>query len=105
MFIDDTNASAAVRTAPQRFLLRQPPLDTHLFDPQQVGTQADVIVVLMPLIELLQVGAREILTFKAEGDLAFSYQGAIPLDPGAVFILHPATLAAMFQVFFFQHAF
>ena len=59
----------------------------------------------MTFIEFLEIGAGEILAFKAKGDVILSYQGTVSLDPGAVFILYTASLASMFEIFLLQQSF
>ncbi len=90
--IHGTYISAALRASPYIFLLLKPLLYANLLYPQQIANQAYVIIANMPLIDLLQIGAREIRALKTKLYAFLLYQCAISFDPGARFVLYATPL-------------
>jgi hypothetical protein len=58
-----------------------------------------MVVGNMPEVELFEIGTRIIAALETEYKLVFSEQGTILLHPRTLFILHPAPLATMLQLF------
>jgi hypothetical protein len=99
--INCAGISPASRAHKFVFLLLQPLLDTYCFYSQQIVDKVHVVFMNMSFVELIEVGAGEIITFVTKLNLFFLKQNATFFNPRAFFILNPAAFAPVFKLLFF----
>jgi hypothetical protein len=93
--VDDAQIPATHGAPPPVLLLPQPVGHANVPDPEQILDHAHLVIAHVTLVELPEIGAGELVTLETERDLSPADEGTIPLDPGALFVLHPAPLASV----------
>jgi hypothetical protein len=85
-------------------LLGEPLLWADILYAVEVFVEVQMVVGNMPEVKFFEIGTWIIAALKAEHELIFSQQCTIFLRPRTLFVLYPAPLAAMLQLFHGQQS-